>query len=127
MYEIATEFIKDYRNAYNRKSYKLSLFYLHQASEFLLSCYLLIKVWYKPKTHDLEILYSQVKKETREFNNWFDLKTEEYYFELLRNSYISSRYNKDYLVKNRDILFLEIKVFYLREIVRKECVKLIIK
>jgi len=125
MYEIACEFIKDYKNAYNRASYKLSLFYLHQSVEFLLTCYLLVKVWYKPKTHDIDILYTKIKEQTKEFNYWFDLKNENYYFEILRWAYINSRYNKDYVVNRQDILFLEIKVLSLRELVRKECIKLI--
>jgi len=33
--------------------------------------------------------------------------------------------NRDYVVNRQDILFLEIKVLSLRELVRKECIKLI--
>ncbi len=122
-YAIAKEFYTDYINAFERKSYKIAIFYLHQASELFITCYLLVKTWYKPKTHDLEILYSKLKEQTKLFNDWFDLEIEEenYYFEILRWAYIDSRYKKNYYVKLKDLLFLANKVIELRDKVKNLC------
>ncbi len=42
-FSIASEFYIDYINAFQRKSYKMAIFYLHQATELFITCYLLVK------------------------------------------------------------------------------------
>jgi uncharacterized protein len=42
-YEIANEFLLDYKNAYNRNSFKIAIFYLHQAVESYFTTYFLVK------------------------------------------------------------------------------------
>lgn len=124
-FDIANEFYIDYINAFQRKSYKMAIFYLHQSTELFITCYLLVKTWYKPKTHDIEILYSKLKQQTSSLNYWFDLenKNDIYYFEILRWAYINSRYKKDYNIKPQDLLFLANKVIQLRDKINKLCKK----
>jgi uncharacterized protein len=120
-FSIAKEFLKDYKNAYGRKSYKMAIFYLHQSTELFITCYLLVKSWYKPKTHDLEILYSKLKEESNKFNKWFNLTNENYYFELLKWAYINSRYKKNYIVNKQELDVLFIKVIDLSVIIENLC------
>ena len=122
-FEIASEFFLDYKNAFERKSFRMAIFYLHQTVETLITCYLLVKDWYKPKTHDLEILYSKIKSLSEKFNKFFDLETEEYYFSLLKFAYIDARYKKSYEIKREELVFLENKVVFLKWIVEKLCLK----
>ena len=118
---VAKEFFVDYHNAFQRWNYKIALFYLHQVTEFLMTSYLLVKIWYKPKTHNLEILYSKLKLETRDFNNSFDLSLDNYYFELLKWSYINSRYKKNYEVNKKDLDILLIQIIKLSKKIKKLC------
>ena len=122
---IASEFYIDYVNAFERRSYKIAIFYLHQSTEFFITCYLLVKTWYKSKTHDLEILYSKLKEQTKSLNNWFDLEKQNdiYYFEIFRWAYIDSRYKKWYKVNWKDLLFLSNKVIQLRDNIKSLCNK----
>ncbi len=122
-FEIAEEFFIDYKNAFARNSFKIAIFYLHQSVESFITCYLLVKTWYKPKTHDLEILYSNLKTHSKRFNKFFDLTQENYYFDLLKWSYINSRYKKNYKVQKEDLVFIEEKVLFLKDIVKKLCLK----
>ncbi len=120
-FNLSWQFILDYKNAVDRKCYKLAIFYLHQVAELLITCYLLVKIWYKPKTHDLEILYTKLKQESNSFNNWFNLQKEEYYFELLRWAYINSRYKLNYSIEKKDLDVLYRKTKKLSENIKKQC------
>jgi hypothetical protein len=42
-FEIASEFFLDYKNAFERESFRMAIFYLHQVTESLITCYLLVK------------------------------------------------------------------------------------
>lgn len=122
-FEISWEFYLDYKNAFERKSFRMAIFYLHQTAESLITCYLLVKDWYKPKTHDLEILYSKIKSLSEKFNKFFDLEIEEYYFNLLKWAYIDARYKKSYKVDMEELIFLENKVVFLKWVVEKLCLE----
>ena len=123
----ANEFFIDYEHAYKRESYKIAVFYLHQASERYLTAYLLVKTGYKPKSHDLLVLYEKVREEERQFQKWFSLEKEGVYFELLRRAYVDSRYSKKYTITQEEILFLEEKVRKLRTLVENLCKKEILQ
>ena len=117
----ANEFFIDYQNAFQRESYKIAVFYLHQATEGYMTAYLLVKTGYKPKSHDLGVLYEKLKDESVEFHVWFLLEKERRYFELLRRAYIDSRYSKEYSITKDEILFLEDKVRKIHDIVDAFC------
>jgi len=114
------EFLIDYKNALKRWSYKIWVFYLHQATERYITSYMLVKTWYKPKTHDLKILYKKLCELNFLFENWFK-KDEEKSFELLRKWYVDARYNRDYKINKDELLFLEKKVETIKKIVKTLC------
>lgn len=120
-FSLANEFFIDYQNAFERESYKIAVFYLHQATEWYMTAYLLVKTGYKPKSHDLGILYEKLKEENWEFHTWFLLEEERQYFELLRRAYVDSRYSKEYFITRDDILILEDKVRKIHDIVDTLC------
>lgn len=121
--EIAEDFFIDYQNAFQRWSLQIAIFHLHQCVELYMTCYLIVKTWYKPKTHDLEILYSYLKTNSKVFNAFFDLSCEDNYFQLLRWAYINARYNQKYEVKREELEFLEKRVLFLKECVRNLCLQ----
>ena len=119
----AEEFFIDYKNAFDRWSYKIAVFYLHQATERYITAFLLVKSWYKPKSHDLNVLYDNINQIDFSFEDWFSGKNESKYFELLRRAYVDARYSKDYVITKEEILFLEKKVIELKWKVEELCKK----
>ncbi len=117
----ANEFFIDYTNAYERGSYKIAVFYLHQAVERYITAYLLVKTGYKPKSHDLGVLYEKAKAEDSLFGAWFSFDTERNYFELLRRAYVDARYSKTYVITEEEIRFLEEKVKNIQKLVENLC------
>ncbi len=100
-----------------------SAFILHQTIESYITWYLLVKTWYRPKTHDLEKLYGFLIKNNSHFEKWFDLtdSDEKTKFELLRKAYVDARYSYDYKITKQELKFLEKKVVYLRNIIETLC------
>lgn len=119
----ANEFFIDYKNAFERGSYKIAVFYLHQATERYITAFLLVKSWYKPKSHDLNVLYDNIIQIDDSFERWFLQEKESKYFELLRKAYVEARYSKDYIITKEEIQFLENKVIELKQKVEKLCKK----
>ncbi|MEM7616936.1 MAG: HEPN domain-containing protein [Pseudomonadota bacterium] len=106
-----------------KKEYIASAFDLHQATENLLYCALLVLTDYKPKTHDLAELLSLCSSQNNIFLSIFPTATEEECnkFELLRAAYIDARYNKDYVITPEQLNYLIESVEALSEIVKKVC------
>lgn len=107
------------------KDYKIAAFSLHQATEKFITAYLLVKTGYKPKTHDLEVLYNNIIEQDTLFWEVFYLKDleENRHFELLRKAYIEARYSKVYTISLPELLFLEKKVLILKELIFDLCQK----
>jgi len=80
-----------------------------------------VKTGYKPKSHDLGVLYEKLKEESMDFHTWFLLEEERQYFELLRRAYVDSRYSKEYSITKDDIIILENKVRKIHDIVDVLC------
>jgi len=108
---------------YKLYSKNLGAFQLHQATEMYITAYLLVKTWYKEKTHDLEHLYINLKHCDKIFENWFEFKNKWEYEKsrLLRESYIRARYDKDFIITKLDLKFLEEKILNLRDLIEKLC------
>lgn len=122
-FKSAIEFLKIYKFCFNEKDYKKAVFNLHQATENLFDCTLLVLTDYKPKTHLLEALNQLCSSQSNEFLNIFPKATEEQKecFELLSKAYIESRYNPDYKITKEQLEYLISKVERLKGIVEKTC------
>jgi HEPN domain-containing protein/predicted nucleotidyltransferase len=98
-------------------------FDLHQATESLLNCYLLVATGYKPKTHDLEKLISLCASQNSDFLSLFPLANTEQQqnFELLKNAYIDARYSKDYQISEQQLNYLIERVAKLQALTKSLC------
>jgi predicted nucleotidyltransferase/HEPN domain-containing protein len=122
-FEGACEFLIDFNNALNRNSFAKASFELHQATERLYACLILVYTNYKPKTHDLEKLDRQACKLDGRFKTIFPRKSteEERLFQLLKKAYIDSRYTLDYKVTKEDLEYLSERVTRLRDLTKLAC------
>jgi uncharacterized protein len=122
-FEGAKEFLVDYENAFDRGSFNQASFMLHQATEHLYACLILVYTDYKPKTHDLEKLDRQACKLDCRFKTIFPRTTEgeERLFQLLKKAYIDSRYTLDYKVAKEDLEYLSDRVKKLRDLTELAC------
>jgi uncharacterized protein len=119
----ANEFLIDFNNALNRNSFAKAAFELHQATERLYSCLILVYTDYKPKTHDLEKLDRQACKLDVRFKTIFPRanEEEEQLFQLLKKAYIESRYTLDFKVTREDLEYLSERITMLRELTERAC------
>ncbi len=117
------EFLIDARNALERNSFNISAFYLHQATENILNCALLVLTDYKPKLHDIKKLLKLCASQSSKFLGIFTTATpeERKCFKLLRDAYIGARYDKDYKITKEQLEYLIIRIENLRDVVGKVC------
>jgi predicted nucleotidyltransferase/HEPN domain-containing protein len=119
----ANEFLIDYNNAFDRDSYAQAAFMLHQSTERLYACSILVYTDYKPKTNDLEKLDRQACKLDCRFKTIFPRTTvdEIRLFQLLKKAYIESRYRLDYKITGEDLEYLSERVRKLRDLTDVAC------
>jgi len=119
----AKEFFINCKAAFKRKSYRNSVFELHQATENFYACALLVLTGYKPKTHDLTKLGYFCSVQSNDFLTIFPLATDEQKecFELLRKAYIDARYSKEYAITKEQLEYLIGRVEKLNGLVEGVC------
>ncbi len=122
-YKRGNSFLRLAKHAFEFPDYKMASFNLHQASENYLYAVRLVYTLYKPKEHDLRILLHSNKKFSSEMFTVFPCltKEDERLFNLLRASYIQSRYNKGFKVTAEDILTLIPMVEHLKQVSDRIC------
>ncbi|MDD5597068.1 MAG: HEPN domain-containing protein [Victivallaceae bacterium] len=122
-FESANEFYWGYESYFNRKSYKIAAFQLHQATENFYHTVVLVFTGYKPKLHDLEILGIQVDRLSPEFKGIFPKNTDEEkrLFKLLKQAYIRARYDMGYTITQEELEYLAERVKLLQAITEKVC------
>lgn len=100
-------------------------FVLHQATERLYHCVLLVLTLYSPKSHKLNFLRSVAEgAETCLIEAWpRSTKFERRCFDLLRQAYVNARYSPQYLITNEELEWLGERVTALRDLVEDVCVK----
>ncbi len=84
--------------------YRMASFHLHQACESFFYAISLTFSQYKPKEHDIRMLIDFNRRYSQEIIKIFPRETakNEHLFELLRASYVQSRYNKEFVVNKED-------------------------
>ena len=119
----ANEFFDDFKSNFEKNRLSKSAFELHQATERYITTYLLVKNHYKPKEHDIGVLYNDMLRLDESLNWWFNLDDdyEEDMFILLRRSYVDSRYDKTFSITKEELEFLEKKVIWLKDKVEGKC------
>lgn len=100
---------------------KESAFQLHQATERLYHCVLLVRTLYSPKTHNLNRLRQLSEElEPRLKTVWpRETKFERSCFELLREAYVKARYSRHYRITHEQLAWLST----LQGLVREVCLE----
>lgn len=98
-------------------------FELHQATEQLYHCTLLVLTLYSPKSHKLNFLRSQAEQIAPELVAAWprDGKFERRCFELLRLAYVNARYSPEYRIAKEELRWLGERVLQLQTAVRTVC------
>jgi HEPN domain-containing protein/predicted nucleotidyltransferase len=122
-FKSAKEFVIDFNNAFNRRSYKQAAFLLHQATERFYTTTLLVFTGYKGKRHNIEKLGRQVSGYDTAFLKVFPRATKEQdeNFKLLKKAYIDARYKKDYKITKKQLEYLAKRVKLLQRLTKKIC------
>lgn len=102
---------------------KLAAFNLHQASEHLYHCILLVVTLYSAKAHNLAFLRKKAEAiDARLSDAWpRETKFERRCFELLREAYVKARYSKHYKISAEELAWLTERVEVLRGLTGTVC------
>jgi uncharacterized protein len=104
-------------------AFKLAAFLLHQTTERLYHCALLVLKLYSPRSHDIESLRSRAEAlDIRLVPAWpRKLKVDQGRFDLLRRAYVESRYSKHCAITTEELTWLGERVGLLRDLVETVC------
>jgi predicted nucleotidyltransferase/HEPN domain-containing protein len=102
---------------------KEAAFQLHQATERLYICFLLVRTLYFPRSHNIKFLRSLAEdSEPRLIDAWpRATKLERRRFELLKRAYVEARYSPNYEIGADDLEALTRSVHRLRDLVAEFC------
>jgi predicted nucleotidyltransferase/HEPN domain-containing protein len=98
-------------------------FNLHQAAETAYACFLLVRTFHFPRSHNLKFLRSLAEdKDRRLVEAWpRKSKLDRRRFELLKRAYVEARYSDAYEISTEDLAVLTETVARLRSIVDDVC------
>lgn len=102
---------------------KKAAFLLHQATESLLHCVLLVVEFYTPHVHNLGFLRTQAERlDIRLTYIWpGDNRKQRAMFEKLREAYVKARYSKHYRISAEELAWLGERVEELGRVVHEIC------
>lgn len=100
-----------------------AVFELHQTTEQLYHCLLLVLTLYSPKSHKLGFLRGHAEEIAPELIEAWprDDRFSRRCFELLRQAYVNARYSPHYKVSDEELTWLGERVAILQDLVRKVC------
>jgi predicted nucleotidyltransferase/HEPN domain-containing protein len=98
-------------------------FMLHQATERLYICFLLVRTLYFPRSHNIKFLRSLSEdKDPRLVESWpRATRVDRRRFELLKRAYVEARYSPSYEISAEDLDALAASVGQLRNVVEQLC------
>lgn len=122
-YESAVDFEQSATDAIERGKSKLAAFLLHQATERLYICFLLVRTLYFPRSHNIKFLRSLAEdKEPRLVKAWpRETRQDRSRFERLKRAYVEARYSASYAITPEDLQALAAAIICLRDIVATLC------
>jgi HEPN domain-containing protein len=101
---------------------KDAAFMLHQATERLYHCVLLVRTFYTPHVHNLGFLRTQAERLDARLRIWpMDNRKQRAMFEKLKDAYVKARYSKHYRISEEELTWLGERVEDLRRIVHEIC------
>lgn len=119
----AQSFFRGYRHAVEDGDFKKAAFDLHQATERLYHCVLLVSTFYTPHRHNIAFLRSIADaQDIRLVNVWpRDDRKARALFTKLRDAYVKARYSKHYTITAEELEWLGARVEELGRIVHLVC------
>ncbi|AJA07013.1 hypothetical protein SKP52_00315 [Sphingopyxis fribergensis] len=102
---------------------KKAAFDLHQTTEQLYHCVLLVCTFYTPHVHNLAFLRTQAERlDMRLVDVWpRELKSDRRHFEKLKEAYVKARYSKHYRITEEELRWLGERVEELGRVVHAIC------
>ncbi|WP_284734516.1 nucleotidyltransferase domain-containing protein [Sphingosinicella terrae] len=102
---------------------KEAAFSLHQATERLYHCVLLVCTFYTPHVHNLAFLRTQAERLDRRLVHVWprDSRRERAMFEKLKDAYVKARYSKHYRISAEELAWLGEQVEELGRVVHAVC------
>jgi HEPN domain-containing protein len=122
-FKSATAFRSMARTALEEENFNEAAFVLHQATEHLYHCTLLVISLYSPKSHRLNFLRSQCEQIAPALVDAWPRgdKFSRRCFELLRQAYVNSRYSPHYEISAEELEWIGSRVTVLENIVETIC------
>jgi len=108
-----------YRTSVENGVLRDAAFMLHQATERLYICFLLVRTLYFPRSHNIKFLRSLSEdKEPRLVDAWPRAsRVDRSRFERLKRAYVEARYSTSYAITNEDLDALAASIERLRAVV----------
>ena len=119
--ESADRFLTNAQENAERAWNKEAAFLLHQGTERLYICFLLVRTLYFPRSHNIKFLRSLAEdQEPRLIAAWQrETKLDRRRFELLKRAYVEARYSANYEIGREDLEALTASVQRLRDLVEE--------
>jgi predicted nucleotidyltransferase/HEPN domain-containing protein len=107
----------------SQKEWRDAAFILHQATERLYHCVLLVCTFYTPHVHNLAFLRTQAERLDRRLTYvWpMDTRKDRARFEKLKEAYVKARYSKHYRISAEELAWLGACVEELGRVVQTIC------
>jgi HEPN domain-containing protein len=104
---------------------KPAAFDLHQTTEYLYHCVLLVCTFYTPHVHNLGFLRTQAERLDRRLAFVWpkDSRKERAMFEKLKDAYVKARYSKHYRISAGELAWLSERVEELGQMVQVICME----
>ncbi|TPG55043.1 nucleotidyltransferase and HEPN domain-containing protein [Sphingomonas glacialis] len=122
-YPAAADFKESADHLIGKGRFKRSAFLLHQATEQLYHCVLLVATFYTPHVHNLGFLRTQAERIDRRLTHVWprDNHKQRAMFEKLREAYVKARYSKHYQISEEELFWLGEQVDELGRVVHAIC------
>ncbi|WP_454885448.1 nucleotidyltransferase and HEPN domain-containing protein [Sphingomonas oryzagri] len=113
------------RDAIDQEFPKEAAFLLHQTTETLYHCVLLVVTFYTPHVHNLGFLRTQAERlDRRLIDVWpREKRADQVTFEKLKEAYVKARYSKHYKISIEQLEWIATRVEQLGQIVHAICVE----
>lgn len=100
-------------------------FILHQATERLYHCVLLVCTFYTPHVHNLAFLRTQAERIDRRLVHVWpqDTRQERARFAKLKDAYVKARYSKHYRIDEDELAWLGARIVELGRVVHSVCME----
>ena len=119
----ATQRFEIAKHAMDRGFLKPAAFDLHQTTEYLYHCVLLVVTFYTPHVHNLGFLRTQAERLDRRLVDAWPRETrkDRAMFEKLKDAYVKARYSKHYRIGGNELAWLGERVEELGRVVHVIC------